>query len=79
VIRLPASEKTLSSVKPGFKEIISHFRDEQVACRCISMGLLPGSVVEILHRAPFGGGCYVKSDRLHVAMRREEACSIVLV
>jgi ferrous iron transport protein A len=50
-----------------------------VACRLISMGLVPGCTIEILRKAPFGGGWYVKSDGLHIAMRSEEACCIVLM
>ncbi len=42
------------------------------------MGILPGSRVEVLHRAPFGGGLYIKADNLLIALRSEEAEAIVV-
>jgi ferrous iron transport protein A len=78
VVKVHTSEKILSCAKVGVKGVVSHFKDEHVACRLISMGLVPGCTIEILHKAPFGGGWYVKSDCLHIAMRSEEACCIVL-
>jgi len=78
VVKVQTGEKILSCAKVGFKGVVSHFNDEHVACRLISMGLVPGCTVEILHKAPFGGGWYVKSDSLHIAMRIEEASCIVL-
>lgn len=44
----------------------------------MSMGVLPGSHVEVVRKAPFGGGCYVKVDNFYLALRREEAASVVL-
>lgn len=44
----------------------------------MAMGLLPGSRVAIVRRAPFGGGWYVKVDNFYLALRKEEAASIVL-
>jgi ferrous iron transport protein A len=79
VVKLHISEKILSCERVGVKGVVSYFKDEQVACRLISMGLVPGCTIEILRKAPFGGGWYVKSDGLHIAMRSEEACCIVLM
>ncbi len=42
------------------------------------MGILPGSRVEVIRFAPFGGGCYVKADNLLIALRKEEATGIIL-
>jgi ferrous iron transport protein A len=49
-----------------------------MACKFMAMGVLPGAVVKIVRQAPFGGGCYIKADKLLLALRREEAASIVL-
>lgn len=78
MVKLYATEKTLFNAQVGVKGIVSHFKDEHVACRLISMGLVPGCTIEILHKAPFGGAWYVKSEGLHLAMRTVEACCIVL-
>lgn len=44
----------------------------------MAMGVLPGSRVEVLRSAPFGGGLYVKVDNLLLALRSEEA-QIILI
>ena len=42
------------------------------------MGILPGTQIEMVRAAPFGGGCYIKADNLLIALRKSEACSIVI-
>ena len=42
------------------------------------MGILPGTLIEVVRAAPFGGGCYIKADNLLIALRKSEACSIVI-
>lgn len=44
----------------------------------MSMGILPGSRVALVRRAPFGGGWYVKVDNIYIALRMDEASSVVL-
>lgn len=44
----------------------------------MAMGILPGSRVELVRRAPFGGGWYVRVDNLYIALRMDEASSVVL-
>lgn len=42
------------------------------------MGVLPGSLVMVMRSAPFGGGMYVKADNLLLALRSEEAGTIII-
>lgn len=58
--------------------MISHFTDPQLACKLMSMGVLPGTHIQVVRSAPFGGGCYIKADNLRIALRKEEATRIVL-
>jgi ferrous iron transport protein A len=74
---LPA-EKVLNAVKTGHKSQVSHFKDTCMACKLLAMGILPGTEIELIRKAPFGGGCYVKADNILVALREEEAKCIVL-
>ena len=70
--------KPLSESKPGVEAFVSHYTNEQVGGKLMAMGLLPGSRVAIVRRAPIGGGWYVKVDNFYLALRKEEAASIVL-
>ena len=68
----------LSKVKKGGGGFVSHFTDQLVASKLISMGVLPGTRLEIIRRAPFGGGCYVKADKHYLALRKQEAACIIM-
>lgn len=70
--------KTLSGVQRGNTAVVSHFGDQTLAGRLISMGVLPGSLVMVMRSAPFGGGMYVKADNLLLALRSEEAGTIII-
>ena len=76
---------TISTAKPlnhlisaTGKKIISHFTNNQVAGKLMSMGILPGSRVELVRKAPLGGGWYVKIDRQIIALRKDELDCIVM-
>ena len=49
-----------------------------LAGKLMSMGLLPGSMVELVRKAPFGHAYYIKADGVRFALREEEAASIFL-
>lgn len=59
------------------RNIISHFTDDQVAGKLMSMGILPGSPIELIRKAPLGGSWYVRVDRQILALRKEELDCIV--
>ncbi|MDX1913853.1 MAG: FeoA family protein [Saprospiraceae bacterium] len=54
------------------------FDDSALACKLTSMGVLPGSRVEMIRKSPFGNAYYVKADGVRLALREEEAASILL-
>jgi len=58
--------------------VVSHFTNDDIGGKLMAMGLLPGSRVALVRRAPFGGVWYVKADNLYIALRKEEASSVVL-
>lgn len=68
----------LSTLAPGKSGIIHSFSDEATACKMMSMGILPGSSVKLIRKAPFGGAIYIKADHQQFAIRNTEAECIVL-
>ena len=69
---------TLTSLKPGVKAIVDSFSDHYVGGKLLSMGILPGSKVEIVRKSPLGGSIYTKVNNSLVALRKEEAACIML-
>ncbi|MCB0546630.1 MAG: ferrous iron transport protein A [Phaeodactylibacter sp.] len=72
------SKRQLSAAKPGVEEVVSHYTNDSIGGKLMAMGILPGSRVELVRRAPFGGGWYVRVDNLYIALRMDEASSVVL-
>jgi len=68
----------LSALKKGESRTIHSFSDEATACKLMSMGILPGSSVKLIRKAPFGGAIYIKADHQQFAIRNTEAACIVL-
>jgi ferrous iron transport protein A len=78
VVALLNSGKTISALKRGAVGFINKFTDDEVAQKLMSMGILPGTRIELVRKAPLGGGCYVKADNLLIALRSEEAARVIL-
>jgi len=55
---------------------ITAFTNDRIAGKLMAMGVLPGSHIKLMRRAPFGGGWYVKVDDMLLALREEEVNSI---
>lgn len=58
-------------------EIVT-FSDELMASRMMSMGILPGSCICMLGKAPMKGGVCLRIDNNKVALRCSEAESILI-
>lgn len=50
----------------------------ELAGKLTAMGLLPGTLIEMVRHAPFGKAYYIKADGVRLALREEEAASILL-
>ena len=78
MVALLNSGKTIAALKRGAVGFINKFTDDEVAQKLMSMGILPGTRIELVRRAPLGGGCYIKADNLLIALRTEEAARVIL-
>jgi len=66
----------LINLKEKTKAEVVRFTDEVISSRLLSMGILPGSMIEVMRKAPFKGGFYIKFDNQRVALRSQEAACI---
>jgi ferrous iron transport protein A len=65
-------------LRQGERAIVHSFEDEKIASKLMTMGMLPGSVIEYVRKAPFGGAIYMKVDGYNLALRNNEAAAIVV-
>jgi ferrous iron transport protein A len=71
-------DKQLNGSVHARSGLVSHFTDEEIGGKLMAMGILPGSRIELVRRAPFGGGWYVKVDNNFIALRKQEAACIIM-
>lgn len=70
--------RNITQLHIGEDAIIGEFSNGYVACKLMAMGLLPGSTVSLMRKAPFGGAYYVKAKNHYVALRKNEAENVLL-
>ena len=68
----------LSNIEVGSSGIIVQFMDNIIAGKLMTMGVLPGSKVRVIRKAPFKGGLYLKIDGNNMVLREKEAETIIL-
>ena len=69
---------SLSVLEVGRVGVINQFLDETIATRLMSMGVLLGSKIKVIRKAPFKGGIYLRVDGQNMIMREKEAQTIIL-
>lgn len=67
---------TYTQAKEAKSLKIDAFKSDSIAARLLSMGVLPGAVVEYVRKAPFAGAYYIKINGQCFALRKEEFESI---
>lgn len=70
-------ENSVKELKQGRTGRITHFTDDQIAGKLTTMGVLPGSRVQVVRTAPFSGGYYLKVDGMAIVLREQEAGNIM--
>jgi len=67
---------TLKDTKPGMIVRIDSVGESELKQRLMTMGLIPGTRVEILNSAPFGDPIALRLRSYNLAMRRDDAAQI---
>lgn len=67
---------TLKDTKPGMVVRIDSVGESELKQRLMTMGLIPGTRVEILNSAPFGDPIALRLRSYNLAMRRDDAAQI---
>ncbi len=70
--------RTIKDLKINESAKAIAFEDSNLACKLTSMGVLPGTRIEMIRTSPFGSAYYVKADGVRLALREEEAESVLL-
>lgn len=67
----------LADLRPGSSAIVTAICGaSRIASRLMEMGFVPGAIVEVLRRAPFGGPVQYRVRGVSVSMRAAEASCV---
>ena len=71
--------KTLDTIKPGNRCVVTGFTEENpVTQRLMQLGVLEGSDIDVLRRAPGGDPLEIRVMGYALSLRRQEAQTIVV-
>ncbi|MCB0543037.1 MAG: ferrous iron transport protein A [Lewinellaceae bacterium] len=70
--------RTIFDLKLNESALAIAVTDPSLAGKLTAMGVLPGTLIELVRPAPFGKAYYIKVDGVRLALREEEAASILL-
>ena len=69
---------TLDDLRPGQRGTVMGFATDAPPTRLLEMGLLPGTIVEVVRLAPLGDPIDLKVRGYHLSIRRREARGILV-
>lgn len=69
---------TLDDLAPGARATVSGYASDDPPSRLLEMGLLPGTSVEMIRRAPLGDPLDLKIRGYHLSIRRREAQQVMV-
>ena len=65
-------------MKKGEIAIVERFIDDALSCKLLTLGILPDAKIRLVRKAPFGGAYYLKLNGHNIAVRENEAASIII-
>lgn len=69
---------TVYDLQEGQSALIKSILTDSYTCKLLTLGLLPKAKVTYVRSAPLGGARYLKIDDHYVAIREEEAKTILI-
>lgn len=69
---------TVYDLKEGQSALIKTILTDSYTCKLLTLGLLPKAKVTFVRSAPMGGARYLKIDEHYVAIREDEAKTILV-
>ena len=65
-------------LKKGETATVQQFVNESLSCKLLTMGIIPEAKITMVRKAPFGGAYYLKLSGHNIAVRENEAASIII-
>lgn len=73
-----ASNKTLLTLQPGQSGLVVILTENSYTSKLMALGILPNTRIKMMRKAPFGKVFYIKLDSHQIAIRGEEANTVII-
>ena len=70
--------RTVLDLKIGEEAVVRDFHEASVACKLLTVGIVPQSRISMIRKAPFGGAVCLKLGETFIAVRNREARAILV-
>ena len=68
----------LNQLEPGQSSTLLSFEDEQMGSKLMTMGMLPGSTIQLVRTMSAGKTIFIKVNGHGMALRASEASTILI-
>ncbi len=72
------TQRSIADLKKGERAQILKFLQNDFAAKLHTLGLKPNETVEMVRLSPFGQAMYLKINDQFVALRKEEAHTVII-
>ncbi len=62
----------------GESGIVKSFADDGMACKLLTVGIIPETKISMVSKSPFGGAYCLKLGKTLIAIRKSEAKTIII-
>lgn len=70
--------RNLSQLRIGQSATINSFTDQNIACKLIEMGCIPGETIKMVRVAPLGDPIAIEVSGYILSMRKDEASTVLI-
>lgn len=72
------TKKNVMDLQPGQSSVITSLIENVYTSKLMALGILPRTTVKMIRKAPFGNVFYIKLENHQLAIRAEEAKTIII-
>ena len=70
--------RTVLGLDVGEEAVVRDFHEANVACKLLTIGIVPDAKISLIRKAPFGGAVCLKLGDTFIAVRNNEAKTILV-
>ena len=70
--------RTVLDLDVGEEAVVRDFHEANVACKLLTIGIVPDARISLIRKAPFGGAVCLKLGDTFIAVRNNEAKTILV-